>query len=232
MIALARRATGDGALLDDFHWGRSTPYWVSEALASVEAAPEHRALMQAMTRAAARTGSEFAAAYVAVCRSHGEWRFGDLRRAEEEGREALAAFLPTGVAQAIVYCITLVAQAVLDQGDVEAAGELLDDLPVELPRDTGAHAIRARVRLAQGRALEALDDVDRQFARERDWGWRTTPREHPRATKVMALAALGRIEEARALADETLALARSQAMDGETAMLLVARSTASSGPRR
>ena len=221
VVAAVRRAYADGELFEDFNWGRSGPHWISIALAIVEAEDDLRDFLRAATRAAARSGSPFSLAYVAMCRSIAEWRFGDLRRAEEEARRCLEVFLPTGVGRAIEYCTGAVAQARLDQGDVDGADALLADVVRGGPWLTGLHAIRGRVRLAQNRPEEALEALERQFTLEREHGWQLTPWEHSRATYVQALAALGRTDEGIAFAEQQLAF---DPPPGAAAMLLFARS--------
>ena len=87
----------------------------------------------------------------------------------------------------------------------------------------GYYALRARIHLARGRTLEAVDDARRQLELEALRGWKQTFREPSRATLVTALAEAGRVDEATALADAELALARARELHGVEAQLLVAR---------
>ena len=183
VVAIARRAYAEGRLFEDFNWGRATPFWLNVALATVEAADVQREFLQVATRAAARTGSPFSQVYVAMCRATFEWRFGDLRRAEEEARTGLEAFRATGLARAIEHCSTVVAQTRLDQGDTDGADALLAEATTWTAWMVGRHSVRARVRLAQGRPQEALESLERQFALEREAGWRRSPFEHTRARR-------------------------------------------------
>lgn len=228
VLAPARRALAGGELLEDFHWSRGTPYWVSEALCLIEARPEAEEFLRDATRAAARSGSSLAVTYVGMCRWHAEVRFGDLRRAEEEARAGLELFQALGVRLAIDYCLTALAQTLLDQGDLDGADAVLADVPFEREpaRFTPVHAVRARLRLGQGRPDDALADLEVHVRKQAEQGARRSAWDHPWATRVATLAALDRGAEALEAAEEALSLARAQGVAGEEANLLLARARA------
>jgi DNA-binding CsgD family transcriptional regulator len=228
VVALAQRALATGELLEDFHWGRGTPYWVSEALCLVEARSEVEGFLRDATRAAARSGSSLAVMYVGMCRWHAEVRFGDLRRAAEEARAGLELFQGLGVRLAIDYCLTALAQTLLDQGDLDGADAVLADVPFEREpaRFTPVHAVRARLRLTQGRPDEALADLEVHTRKQAEQKARRSAWDHPWATRVATLAALDRGAQALALAEEALTLTREQGVAGEEASVLLARARA------
>ena len=87
----------------------------------------------------------------------------------------------------------------------------------------GLWAIQARLLLADGRPQEALEALDRQEAADVARRWLVGIREDSHILRVRALAALGRDDEARALADEQIALASARGTAGAEAIARTAR---------
>lgn len=90
-------------------------------------------------------------------------RCGQLSDAEAGARAALDLGDRHDVVWARIWSATFLAIALLERGEVDAPGELLAQAPIDEAIDTTAavHALmaRARVRLAQGRPLEAVADL-------------------------------------------------------------------------
>jgi DNA-binding SARP family transcriptional activator/DNA-binding CsgD family transcriptional regulator len=138
------------------------------------------------------------------------WR-GELPAAEELFRTAFESHERWGYGDnaytytAAHFCSTMVAR-----GDLEAARAGLMSRTVDTePISDGArywHEARVELLLAEGRyeeAIEAADEVGRRFPH-----WSFPPASRWRAHKALALHSLGRADEARAVAEEELALAR------------------------
>ena len=86
----------------------------------------------------------------------------------------------------------------------------------------GLDAVQARIALEDGDAEAALALLDRQAAADTARGWLIGLREDSHALTVRALLALGRVDEARAVAEPQLAAARAREAAGAEAVLLLA----------
>ncbi|HEX8104770.1 MAG TPA: LuxR C-terminal-related transcriptional regulator, partial [Solirubrobacteraceae bacterium] len=216
---LARRALTAGGFVH---------FYALEALMNVEAADECAAALRDATAMAERLGSTVAAGpltYMTTAWGAWERSFGDLRHAEELARYALDVMLMTRAPAAVVSVRSNLAQILVDRGRLDEADAELARLP---SRETGQgireiHAIRARLRVHQGRNEEALAELELELAQERRRGWAIGNREPSRATLVRALVALGRTAEARPIADEQVALAERRGVAGAEARARVAR---------
>jgi DNA-binding CsgD family transcriptional regulator len=216
VLPIAERAWADGALLAEQGPDSQSVYVLSGALLSVDALERELEVLDAALAEAQRRGAVMAAATARYCRSiplYLQCRIPEAladaehaREAEEDGWELL---LPAARAY--------LALALLERGEldaVEQALELPDPARWEGQLPMAAHLdARARLRLAQRRPREALDDalaagrlLEHVFGGTRargmvDW----------RGTAALAALALGRADQAHELCDEDLALAR----DGE-----------------
>jgi DNA-binding CsgD family transcriptional regulator len=119
----------------------------------------------------------------------------------------------------LVHC--LIEEGLLDEADRVLAADRLDGLVPDAAFCSDVLAARGRLRLAQGDARAALDDLLVCGRRERVWGRRAllVPH-HWSADAVLAYDALGRLDAARALADETLAVARELGAPGALGVAL------------
>jgi DNA-binding NarL/FixJ family response regulator len=139
---------------------------------------------------------------------------GDLRAAVADLREAIDLCVAHGMLVAWPYGIGFLAYALLEQGEVNEAARVIDEggFPEELPADQ-VHLVwfrlyRGRLRIETGspeRGVEELLEVGEtlrlvHFDNPCDTPWRSYAAE--------GLRLLDRHDEARALADEELALAR------------------------
>jgi DNA-binding CsgD family transcriptional regulator len=161
---------------------------------------------------ATKRGSRITVAWQSVMRSDASLRLGEIRRAEIEARQGLEVFLEgsgePGVAWSVAHLMhALLARGALDEADALVARSSMQpgaapSLPLAL-----LLAARANLHLARARPGEALRDalaagklVSPTIGNPAACGWRT-----PAA---LALAALDRREEARAMAEAELADAR------------------------
>jgi DNA-binding CsgD family transcriptional regulator len=232
VVALARRALESGELIRGVVVERFTPFYAVEALHVVEAADEAAAALRDAREEARAAGSRAGLTALAFVAPQWDRLFGDLRRAEAELREQIELTGSPDAGGAHVALHTLLVGVLLDRGEVEEADRFAAHLPAAEGQQFGAiglHAARGRLRLEQRRYEEALADLERQFALERRRGSRVTNREPAHALAVRALAALGRADDARALADEELALARERGNAAAEAVVRLARAGLAEG---
>jgi DNA-binding CsgD family transcriptional regulator len=161
-----------------------------------------------------RRGDIFNVAFMLVWRGFCQTRRGDLRAAVADLREAMDLGVAHGLLIAWPYNIGFLAHALLEQGEPDEAAHVIDQggFPEQLPVNQ-VHPIwfrlnRGRVRIETGspdRGVEELLQVGEtarlySFDNPSGMPWRSWAAE--------GLRLLDRNEEARALADEELALAR------------------------
>jgi DNA-binding CsgD family transcriptional regulator len=221
VIALARRALADGTLVGEVANERFAPSYVIEALYVVEAADEALEVLRQCLAVERRSGSRVAAGSMAFMEHQWYRLFGDLRRAEADARRGLAISEDIGAVGAGMMLRGALVGILIERGDLERAVELAAALPpVELPDSgsIGAHAVRGRVFFEQGRFEEALEQFDLQHASERGRDWVLTNREATRSMRALALAGVGRHDEALRLADAELALAIHRGVAGAEAV--------------
>ena len=159
---------------------------------------------------AAGDGGRFAAGL-----SNRAWlalRLGDLSAAESDARTALATPELPAPAMYRVLSAGVLVKALVDQGDLDAAEEVLEPLDSEAEREALTAAVlrlaRGRLRVEQGRLEEGLDDflaVGSLLSR----AWVISPSYLPwRSEAALAHLALGDRRSARHFAEEELELAR------------------------
>jgi DNA-binding CsgD family transcriptional regulator len=160
-----------------------------------------------------------------------ERAFGDLARAEELARYGVDLMLSAGAASYASSLQSTLGVTLIDRGRIAEAEEVLSAIPA---REGGAgiketHAFRARLRLLQRRHEEALAEIETELARERERGWRVGNRGDSRTLYVQILAALERIDEARAAADAEVELAVQRGVAGAEARARLSRATTLTG---
>jgi DNA-binding CsgD family transcriptional regulator len=210
-IELARRALASGNL--SASGSIAFPYAVVTLFRSGlpdEAVPIfNRAVAQARGR-----GDIFNIAFLLMWRGVCHTDRGDLRAAVADLREAIELSVAHGMRVAWPYNIGYLAHALLEQGEEDEAARVIDrgDFPEQLPPDNvqlvGFRLNRARVRIETGspeRGVEELLQVGETV--------RLVPHDNPSSLPWRSWAAEGlrlidRNDEARALAEEELALAR------------------------
>ena len=140
-------------------------------------------------------------------------KLGDLAQADAAARIALRVAQDGDFARGLTFAATVLAEIAVAGGQLDEAQALLDLLPHEgLPAGVGTvliPAARGRLRLAQGRAQEALTEFEACMALWQPQVWGMPMRDagylHARAGAAQALLALGDARRARELAEAELA---------------------------
>ena len=183
---------------------------------------------------AQRTGSVVLFAFGTALRSHVAWRVGAIPLAEADARTALQM---TGVHEArfaLPFVIMGLVDALLERGALEEAERAIVDNGVAGPLPELFHLnsvldSRGRLRIAQGRAREALDDLLECGRRLEQWKV-SNPGYLPwRSSAASALTSLGRRDEALELALQEVELARRFDVPRELSMALRAAGLAAGG---
>ena len=149
-----------------------------------------------------------------------ELRLGALPEADAAARIALRVLQEGDFAPGLAFAATVLADTAVEAGAPDEAQALLDLLPQEgWPAGVGTvliPAARGRLRLAQGRAAEALADFETCLALfgADVWGMETreTGYVHARSGAALALLRLGQRDRAREQADAELADVRGLGM--------------------
>ena len=210
-IELTRRALAPGNLLAS---GSLAFYDTVVVLARAGLLDEAVSILDEAVAQARRRGDVFNVAFMLLWRGRWQTHRGDLRAAVADLREALDLCVAHGLLVAWPYNIGFLAQALLEQGDTDEAARIIDqgDFPEQLPINQ-LHLVcfrlyRGRLRIESGspeRGVEELLQVGETA--------RLVPYDNPssvpwRSWAAEGLRRLDRNDEARALADEELALAR------------------------
>jgi DNA-binding CsgD family transcriptional regulator len=210
-IELARRALAPGNLLAS---GSLAFHYAVMVLARAGLLDEAVSIFDQAVTQARRRGDIFNVAFMLMWRGRCQTQRGDLRAAVADLREAIDLSVAHGMLVAWPYTIGSLAHALLEQGEADEAARAIDegDFPEQLPLEQ-LHLVhfrlsRGRLRIETGspeRGVEELLQVGetaRMFAHDNPSGvpWRSWTAE--------GLRRLDRNDEARALAQEELALAR------------------------
>jgi DNA-binding CsgD family transcriptional regulator len=210
-IELARRALAPGNLMAS---GSMAFYYAVNVLPRSGLLDEAVSILDQAVAQARRRGDILTVADILMFRGVCQTHRGDLRAAVADLREAIDLAVAHGLLVAWPYSIGFLAQALLEQGDVEEAARVIDegDFPEQLPLGQ-LHLVwfrlsRARLRIETGspeRGVEELLQVGETV--------RLIPFDNPSSVRWRSWAAEGlrrleRNEEARALAEEELKLAR------------------------
>jgi len=140
-------------------------------------------------------------------------RLGALPEADAAARLALQVLQEGDFAPGLAFGATVLADVAIEAGDLDEAGQLIGLLPQDgWPPGVGTvliPAVRGRLRLAQGRAEEALEDFERCGAMFRADVWGMELRDvgylHARSGAAQALLLLGRRDDAAEVAAAELA---------------------------
>ena len=212
-VALARRALADGILLDD---QASESYVLSFPVLVLFAGDELDEAARALARmraAATRRGSTLGYTNALCWSSHVALRAGDVPGAEQAAREAIDHIQATGSPVLMPFAVAFLSDALVERGDLEQAALLwagagLDgDLPPVLPANYLLHS-RGVLRLAQGHAEQAALDLAESGRREEFAGVHNPAMWSWRSYLALALHAVGRTGDARAVVATELAQAR------------------------
>jgi ATP/maltotriose-dependent transcriptional regulator MalT len=154
-----------------------------------------------------------AQAFVIEFRGMASLRRGEVARAEADGRTALELLRAHDIYLGTAYALGVLIEALIEEGEVEAAEAALrtSGLGDEIPPDLATNALleaRGRLRLAQGRTRQGLDDLLEFGRRDELWGSANPIASRWRSRACMALAALGDSDGALRMAREDLERAR------------------------
>ncbi|MBV8575905.1 MAG: hypothetical protein JOZ58_12830 [Acetobacteraceae bacterium] len=220
------RALADADRLTD-NWDLRAALWwcliIAERFEAVESA------LKPLREQVDRSGSS--RGLVAVYSTLGllKFRLGALPEADAASRTALHVVQEGDFAPGLPFAATVLADIAVASGELCEAQALLDLLPRDrLPAGVGTALIpagRGRLRLAQARASEALQEFENCIALWRSDVWEMEMRDvgylHARSGAAQALLALGELHRARELAEAELADIRR--FDGRRALGLALR---------
>jgi DNA-binding CsgD family transcriptional regulator len=210
-VELARRALAPGNLLVS---GSIAFFYAAIVLPVAGLLDEAVSIFDQAVAQARRRGDIFNVAFMLMVRGYCQTRRGDLRAAVADLREATDLSVAHGLLVSRPYNIGFLAQALLEQGEVDEATRVIDqgDFPEQLPVDQ-LHL--ASFRLSRGRLRIETGSPERGVAELLQVGEtvRLVPHDIPssmpwRSWAAEGLRLLGGNDEAQALADEELALAR------------------------
>lgn len=140
---------------------------------------------------------------------------GDLAEAEAELRASLQTLTDWGMPTAGGWAPPVLAEVLVERGAIEEARRVLDavgDAPTHSDHTIMLDRARVRLLLAEGRAEDALAQAE---AFELHADWKQHPRFVPwRSLKATALERLGRHDDAAALAEQEVEIARSWGTPG------------------
>ena len=225
-VDLARRALGGGSLLID---PGLDPQSYAQAINALGQSGEPQAAHDASTAMLERAQQRgallnMAAAY--CIRSYMAYRLGRLLDAEADARDTLAVIEGSpALAVLLSYATAALVNALVEQGELEVAEEALRQVgaPEEQCSGAGVEHIfgaRGRLRLAQGRAEEALSDLLERGRKLRSQGIINPAWAPWRSGAALAHLSLGEREQALALARDELRLARRYGAARELSMAL------------
>jgi DNA-binding CsgD family transcriptional regulator len=210
-IELARRALAPGNLLAS---GSLAFIYAVTALRGSGLPDEAVSILNEAVAQARRRGDVFNVAYMLMWRGQCQTDRGDLRAAVADLNEAIDLSVAHGMLSAWPYNIGFLARALLEQGEAREAARVIEqgDFPEQLPLDQ-FHLVyvgvyRGRLRIETGSPARGVDELLQVGETVR-----RLPFDNPscvpwRGGAAEGLRLLDRKDEARALADEELALAR------------------------
>jgi DNA-binding CsgD family transcriptional regulator/tetratricopeptide (TPR) repeat protein len=210
-VGLARRALADGVLLRAAKGGG--PFLMAVVVLAMADLDETLEMYDQALADAYRRGSVFAFAATKVFRSQTFLYRGELREAEGEGREALDACEAWGLELGPRHLASFLADALIEQGKVDAAPAVLARGGFEGDPDT-AHGhwfldSEARFRMLSGDLGQGVADMLEAGRRFEAVGGRNPAFMAWRSQAALGLLQMGeRREEALRLAFEELELAR------------------------
>jgi DNA-binding CsgD family transcriptional regulator len=206
---VAERALSGGRLLDDGGADRLPLYNAIGALTLAERFDLAERTLEAAIDDARRRGSLFGFVLASTIHAHLDLRRGDLAGAEANARAAVEAGTG-GFLMADAYLLV----ALSERGHLDEAAAVCEALGVGVEPPEGhlftiVLGARGGLRLAQGRAAEAVTDL--RLAYERRERWAGTAAAHATATDqtllAQALFRAGEVDQARAQAEADLTVA-------------------------
>lgn len=162
---------------------------------------------------ARRSGSVPLFAFGSAFRSHVAWRLGRINAAEADARAALNVAAVREAQVGLAFALMVLGDALIERGDVTSVARAIDDSGVGGPLPELMHLnfvleSRGRLRFAQGRIRDALDDFLECGRRADAWGVRNPGSNAWRSSAAMAMNLLGERDQALSLALEEVELAK------------------------
>jgi DNA-binding NarL/FixJ family response regulator len=210
VLPLLEGAYGDGTLLQEDDGLFTVVVLLLYAMADRD---EAIGIADDMLARAHERGSQFGVLAVSLWRGWLDLRRGDLVDAVDSLRQALDELAAWhGAAGGDVYAAALLAHALLERGDLDAAWRSLDPrlrdkVWTSLEAARWWTGVECELLLASGRPEEALPLAEQ--LRTEHWHVRNPSAMSWRSPRARALHALGHTEEALAIAGEALEIARS-----------------------
>ena len=209
---LAQRALDGGKLLAEQSADSAAFYLAANTLIHVDALDEAIAAYDAAIAEAQRRGSLRGFGMASCWRAYAHFWRGSLADAIADARATLDAVAEADLALGAPQAGAFLVQALTDAGELDAGDAALaaaraasdtagDQVGVDL-----LHYAAGRLRIAQGRNEQALEELTTCGRRQEMWGI-GTPLTLWRGEAARVLVALDRREEARALATEEVELA-------------------------
>ena len=209
-VDLATRVLERG-FLDEVGSDAPAYYCALAALFHAGALEETERALDAALEHAATRGSIRDYAMVTAWRAAARYRRGRVREAEADARESLNAHGQVGIVLGVPIALAFLVESLVEQGRFEDAESELAPYVALTESDfvLGDYLRQAtsRLRLAQGRAEEALGLLLAAGRNQEAWGLRAPYMVPWRSNTALALARLGRDDEARRLVEEELEIA-------------------------
>jgi DNA-binding CsgD family transcriptional regulator len=203
---MALEAVGDGELMAADHG--FLPMFSIAALILADR-EEVMDVWEQMLSAAHRAGSMFGITTIYLWRGYTLYRRGDLPEAEASLRDAVESFPQYGYGESgMIYTGAHLGAILIERGDLEGARAAITEHPDPGAIDAARYWLQAKMALllAEGKPEEALEIAD-EIPRRLHWLVNPTDA-YWRSYKAQALDRLGRTDEAIALVEEELKLAR------------------------
>jgi tetratricopeptide (TPR) repeat protein len=207
---LATRALADGALLTERRSESVTYYTAVWTLALCDQLTAAAAALDAAIADARAHGSALGFAAASGFRAVVNYRSGMLLDAEADARAALAVNMDLRGGFGRPFVTGVLAEALIDRGELEQAAEALAHVDAANSDSITVKSMlfsRGRLRLRRGDAEASLSDLLDIGRRSAGWG-RTVAIRPWLSTAALALARLDRHDEAVALVEQELAMAR------------------------
>jgi ATP/maltotriose-dependent transcriptional regulator MalT len=209
-VAHLERALAGGRLLDEQELDvPPSIYMLVAGLLATEAVDLTDAVLDRMLAKARAVVSVPGIALVLAHQGVAFMRRGAVARAEADARAALDLLVSHGIPLGFELTLAVLVEALVGSGDLDAAERALTDHGFDshirpgMPTNALLEA-RAVLRVAQGRAGDALSDLLEFGRRDEVWGGASPLASRWRSRASLVLAALGRIEEARQMALDDL----------------------------
>ena len=233
---LATMALGAGALLREEGCESHTYYYAVWTLALCDRLPEAVDALNAAIADARTRGSALGYGLASCFRSNVQYRAGMLSDAEADARAALGMAGLQNLGPSLPFATAFLTDALIDRGELDEAGQILAGLEaaIENADSIAPNPVlfsRGRLRLQRGELEPAVADLLEVGRRGAAWGARTPAFLPWRSTAAIALARLGRSDEATALAEEELTLARAFGAPRALAIALCATGRLARGQR-